>query len=64
MKALFYFSQGYSSPLCVLKQSSDQVLHLRTGELQRQRAFCVSPPEERNQGQIVTHVEKNRPSFI
>lgn len=52
LEYLFDFGQSYSSPLCVLKQGSDQTLHLRTGELQRQWTFTVSPPVERNHQHI------------
>lgn len=51
-KYLFNFGQSYSSPLRILKQGSDQILHLRTGELHRQRTFTVSPPVERSHRQI------------
>lgn len=51
-KNLFDFGQSCSSPLRILKQSSDQILHLRTRELQSQRTFTVSPPMETNQRQV------------
>lgn len=51
-KNLFDFGQSCSSPLRILKQSSDQILHLRTRELQSQRTFTVSPPMETNQREV------------
>lgn len=60
-ECLFDFGQSYSSPLRVLKQGSDQILHLRTGELQRQRTFTVGPPAERNHRQISqSHTPKRK----
>lgn len=54
-KCLFDFGEGCSSPLRVLKQGSDQILHLRTRELHRQRTFTVSPPVERRHGLNQSH---------
>lgn len=64
-KNLFDFGQSCSSPLRILKQSSNQTLHLRTGELQSQRTFTVSPPMETNQRQVrQPHTKEKRYSKI
>lgn len=66
LQCLFDFGQSHSSPLCVLKQGSDQILHLQAGKLQRQWTFTIGPPvggTESHINQPITRINGKDSSF-